>query len=46
MTEQLKQKIVDKVNHGQEKDVVPYTWDTLSPGTRAFWIEYFKKNKL
>ena len=46
MTEQLKQKIVDKVNQGQEKDVKPYTWGTLSPSTREFWIDYFKKNKL
>ena len=40
------QRILDKINEGQEKDVKPYTWDTLPPALNEFWSKYFNKQKL
>ena len=37
------QRILDKINEGQEKDVALYTWDTLPPALNEFWSKYFNK---
>lgn len=38
---QNKIRIIDKVNEGQESDVIPFTWDTISDTLKSFWDEYF-----
>lgn len=39
-------KILEKINEGQEPDVKPYTAEDISPALAKFWIEYFKNEKL
>ena len=38
----MSDKIVAKVNEGQEPDVKPYTIDDISIGLIKFWTEWFK----
>lgn len=40
----VKQKIIDKLNEGQELDVELYTWETIPSSLKRFWLNYFKKN--
>ena len=41
----LQEKIVNKINEGQEKDVKAYTFKDISPSLWSFWTEYFLINK-
>lgn len=38
----IKQKIIDKMNEGQEVDVPKYTWETIPDSLKRFWINYYK----
>ena len=38
----IKQKIIDKINQGQESDVPLYTWNTIPQSLKMFWINYYK----
>jgi len=38
----MKQKIIDKLNEGQESDVPKYTWNTIPESLKRFWINYYK----
>jgi hypothetical protein len=38
----IKQKIIDKMNQGQEVDVPLYTWETIPQSLKRFWIKYYK----
>lgn len=40
----LKQRIINKMNEGQEPDVKKYTWITITDKMKAFWTDYFEKN--
>jgi hypothetical protein len=40
----MKQKIINKMNEGQESDVPLYTWSTIPKGLRIFWHKYFLIN--
>jgi hypothetical protein len=37
----MKQKIINKMNEGQESDVPLYTWATIPKGLRMFWHKYY-----
>jgi len=37
----MKQKIINKMNEGQESDVPLYTWSTIPKGLRIFWHKYY-----
>ena len=39
----ISDKIVAKVNEGQEPDVKPYTIDDISIGLIKFWTKYFEE---
>jgi hypothetical protein len=39
----MKQKIIDKLNEGQEQDVPLYTWETIPNSLKKFWSKQFKK---
>ena len=39
----MSDKIVAKVNEGQEPDVKPYTIDDISIGLIKFWTKYFEE---
>lgn len=39
---ELHQRIVNKVNEGQEPDVVPYTYETIPNSIKWFWIRVFR----
>ena len=41
----IQQKVIDKVNEGQEADVVPYTWETIPLSLRRFWLQYLANQK-
>lgn len=41
----LKEKIISKVNEGQESDVPPYIWETIPDSIKRFWINEFNKMK-
>ena len=38
----IKQKIIDKLNQGQELDVPLYTWETIPESLKRFWINFYK----
>ena len=38
----IKQKIIDKLNQGQESDVPLYTWETIPQSLKSFWLNYYK----
>jgi hypothetical protein len=38
----MKQKIIDKLNEGQESDVTKYTWEPIPESLKLFWINYYK----
>lgn len=38
----MKQKIIDKLNKGQEIDVSLYTWETIPQSLKRFWLNYYK----
>ena len=38
----IKIKIIDKLNEGQESDVPLYTWKTIPQSLKRFWINYYK----
>jgi len=44
-SKEMKEKIVSKVNEGQEKDVAPYTWETIPDSIKQFWFNEFNKMK-
>jgi hypothetical protein len=37
----MKQKIINKINEGQESDVPLYAWATIPKGLRIFWHKYY-----
>lgn len=39
----MKQKIINKMNEGQEQDVPLYTWKTIPNSLKEFWFKQFKK---
>jgi hypothetical protein len=40
---EYKNKIINKMNEGQEPDTVLYNWDNISDSLKNFWYDYFKK---
>ena len=40
----MKQKIINKMNEGQESDVPLYTWNTIPNSLKIFWHKYFLIN--
>lgn len=42
----MKQKIIDKINEGQEFDVALYTWDNIPKSLKIFWKHYYNNQKL
>jgi len=36
----MKEQILNKVNEGRERDVPPYTWETIPDSIKKFWIEW------
>tara|TARA_R110000782_G_scaffold52110_1_gene111919 strand:- start:156 stop:290 length:135 start_codon:yes stop_codon:yes gene_type:complete len=41
-----KNRIIKKMNEGQESDVTPYVWKSIPDSLKYFWNEYFNnKNK-
>jgi len=41
----IQQKIIDRVNEGQEPDVEIYTWQTIPYSIRLFWVKWFQQCK-
>ena len=41
--QEMKEKIVSKVNEGQESEVPQYTWDTIPESLKQFWYNQLKK---
>ena len=39
----IKKRIIDKINEGQEPDVKLYRWETISDSLKFFWSDYFAK---
>jgi len=39
----MKEKILEKVNEGQEEDVLPYTWETIPDSLKEFWYNKLKE---
>ena len=42
---EIKKRIIDKMNEGQEQDVPLYTWETIPKSLKQFWINQIKKWK-
>lgn len=42
-TMKYKDKIINKMNEGQEPDTVLYNWENISDGLKNFWFNYFEK---
>ena len=40
----MRNKILNKVNEGQEADVIPYTWKTIPETLKQFWHNYYESN--
>lgn len=38
----IKQRIINKMNEGQEPDVKKYNWNTISDKMKLFWFDYFE----
>ena len=38
----IKIKIIDKINQGQELDVPLFTWDNIPDSLKRFWLNYYK----
>jgi hypothetical protein len=36
----MKQKIINKMNEGQEEDVPLYTWETIPNNLKQFWKQW------
>jgi hypothetical protein len=40
----MKEKVLNKINQGQESDVKPYTWETAPESLKDFWFKYLQIN--
>jgi len=41
----MKEKIIDKLNKGQETDVPLYTWKTIPKSLKSFWQKYYSNEQ-
>lgn len=40
---QIKERIINKMNQGQEEDVPLYTWKTIPESLKQFWYNQLKE---
>jgi hypothetical protein len=40
----MKEKILNKINEGQEADVALYTWDIAPESLKDFWFKHLQIN--
>ena len=41
----IRQKVVAKMNEGQEPDTKPFTWGNTPISLRIFWMRYFREQE-
>jgi hypothetical protein len=39
----IQDKIINKMNEGQEPDTILYNWENISDSLKNFWFKYFEK---
>ena len=41
----MQEKIINKMNEGQEVDAMLYNWENIPDSLKNFWHKYFINNK-